>query len=63
MVYDFVVIGATGMPASIMAQMIKKELINEYGSFAPEAIVPPAPFFKELKKRNMILYENGKKIN
>ena len=53
----------TGMPASIMAQMIKKEIITEYGSFAPEAIVLPAPFFKELKKRNMIIYENGKKIN
>jgi saccharopine dehydrogenase-like NADP-dependent oxidoreductase len=53
----------TGMPASIIAQMIHKEIISEYGSFAPEVVVPPTPFFKELRKRNMFVYENGKKIN
>ncbi|MBM3232013.1 NAD-dependent epimerase/dehydratase family protein [Candidatus Pacearchaeota archaeon] len=53
----------TGMPASIMAQMIKEKIITERGSFAPEAIVPPKPFFDELKKRQMIVYENGKKTN
>lgn len=53
----------TGMPASIMAQMIKKGLIKEKGSFAPEAVVPPEPFFAELKKRRMIVLENGKVIN
>ena len=53
----------TGMPASIMAQMIKKGIISEKGSFAPEAIVPPKPFFKELRKRKMLVYENGKVIN
>ncbi len=53
----------TGMPASIMAQMIKKGIIEQKGSFAPEAVVPPEPFFKELRKRKMIVYENGKIIN
>jgi saccharopine dehydrogenase (NAD+, L-lysine-forming) len=53
----------TGMPASIMAQMIKKNIIKEKGSFSPERAVPPLPFFKELKKRKMIVLENGKKIN
>ena len=53
----------TGMPASIIAQMIKNEIIPEKGSFAPEAVVPPEPFFKELRKRKMIVYENGKQIN
>lgn len=53
----------TGMPASIMAQMIKEKTITERGSFAPEAIVPPKPFFHELSKRKMAIYENGKKIN
>jgi lysine 6-dehydrogenase len=53
----------TGMPASIMAQMIKEKIITERGSFAPEAVVPPKPFFHELKKRQMAIYENGKKIN
>lgn len=53
----------TGMPASIIAQMIEKEIITERGSFAPEAVVPPEYFFKELRKREMIVYKNGKKIN
>lgn len=53
----------TGMPISIMAQMIKEGLIKERGAFAPEAIVPPELFFKELRKRTMKVYENGKLIN
>lgn len=53
----------TGMPASIMAQMIKTGVIEEKGSFAPEACVPPEPFFRELRKRKMLVYENGKNIN
>ncbi|MFH0970420.1 MAG: saccharopine dehydrogenase C-terminal domain-containing protein [Candidatus Diapherotrites archaeon] len=53
----------TGMPASIIAQMIKEKVISERGSFAPEAVVPPVYFFKELRKRKMTVYENGKKIN
>ena len=53
----------TGMPASIIAQMIKEKIINEPGSYAPEAVVPPEPFFAELRKRKMEIYENGKIIN
>ncbi|MEM0465534.1 MAG: saccharopine dehydrogenase C-terminal domain-containing protein [Candidatus Pacearchaeota archaeon] len=53
----------TGMPASILAQMIKKRIITEKGSFSPEAVVPPEPFFQELRKRKMIVLENGKIIN
>ena len=53
----------TGMPASIMAQMILKKVITKPGSFSPEDIVPPEAFFKELKKRKMGVYENGKRIN
>lgn len=53
----------TGMTVSIMAQMIKNGTIKERGSFAPEAIIPPEPFFKELAKRKMVVYKNGKKIN
>jgi len=53
----------TGMPASILAQMIKTGVIKEKGSFSPEGVVPPEPFFKELRKRKMIVYENGKIIN
>ncbi len=53
----------TGMPASIMAQMILKGIIKESGSYSPEYIVPPEPFFEELRKRKMLVYENGKVIN
>jgi lysine 6-dehydrogenase len=53
----------TGMPASIIAQMIKKDIITERGSFAPEDVVPPELFFKELKKRHMFVYENKMQIN
>ena len=53
----------TGMTASIMAQMIHTEQIKDRGGFAPEDIVPPAPFFKELAKREMIVFENNRRIN
>mgnify|MGYP001578958572 CR=1 FL=1 len=53
----------TGMPASIMAQMVKTGIVKEKGVFAPEAVIPPQPFFKELKKRSMKVYENGQLIN
>ena len=53
----------TGMPASIMAQMIKTGAIEEYGSFSPEGVVPPKPFFKELRKGHMKVMENGRVIN
>lgn len=53
----------TGIPASIIARMIKEQIIKERGSFSPEAIVPTEPFFKELAKKQMIVYENNKIIN
>jgi saccharopine dehydrogenase-like NADP-dependent oxidoreductase len=53
----------TGMPASIIAQMILKKIITKPGSYSPEFIVPPEEFFKELRKRKMLVYENGKVIN
>lgn len=53
----------TGMPASIMAQMIFNNVISTKGSFAPEGVVPPEPFFKELAKRKMVVVENGRRIN
>lgn len=53
----------TGFPAVIMAEMIKDGRIQNRGSFAPEAIIPPEEFFKELQKRNFVVYENGKTIN
>lgn len=53
----------TGIPASIIAQMIKNGVIKESGSFAPEAIVPTRLFFEELVKKQMLVYENGRIIN
>ncbi len=53
----------TGFTAVIMAEMIKNGRIKEPGSFAPEAIVPPEDFFNEIRKRNFVVYENGKAIN
>lgn len=45
----------TGYPVSITAQMIENGMIQERGVFCPEEIVPPDPFFKELKKRDICL--------
>ena len=53
----------TGLSASILAQMVKEGIIKEKGCFSPEIGVPPAHFFKELKKKKMLVYENGKLIN
>lgn len=53
----------TGFPASILAQMVKKEIIKEKGSFSPEVGVPPSIFFKEIRKKKIKVYENGKIIN
>ena len=53
----------TGMPASIIAQMVKEGIISEKGSFSPEAVVPEKMFFEELRKRTMVVMENGKVIN
>jgi saccharopine dehydrogenase (NAD+, L-lysine-forming) len=52
----------TGIPVSIIAQMIKNSTIKEYGSFAPEAIVPPSIFFKELSRRGIMIYKNSRKL-
>lgn len=53
----------TGFPATILAEMMLKEEILERGMFTPEFIVPPEPFFAELGKRQIWVYENGKKLN
>ncbi len=53
----------TGLPASIIAQMILRKEIDARGSFAPEAVVPPRSFFEALRKRRMKVYLNGKRIN
>jgi saccharopine dehydrogenase-like NADP-dependent oxidoreductase len=53
----------TGIPASIIAQMIRNEKITGRGSFAPESVVPKEEFFKSLKEKEMAVYMNGRAIN
>jgi lysine 6-dehydrogenase len=43
----------TGFPVSIVAQLIERGLIKDYGVFGNEEIVPTPEFFKELNKRNI----------
>ncbi|MEE9440327.1 MAG: saccharopine dehydrogenase C-terminal domain-containing protein [Candidatus Thermoplasmatota archaeon] len=45
----------TAYPISITAQMIERNMIKERGVFCSVEIVPPKPFFEELKKRNIII--------
>jgi len=53
----------TGLPASIIAQMILDGRITARGSFAPDMAVPTGEFFKELKKKGMTVAQDGKDIN
>jgi len=53
----------TGIPCSIAAQGIVNEKLCKSGVFAPEDAINPVLFFKELKKRDIIIYENGRIIN
>lgn len=43
----------TGVPPSIMAQMIARGDIAERGVKSPEECIPPMPFFEELARRGM----------
>lgn len=46
----------TGIPGSIVAQMIAKGEIEERGALPPEKCVKPKPFFEELLKRGIQVY-------
>lgn len=46
----------TGVPPSIVAQMLANGQITERGVCSPEQCVPPVPYFKELEKREMPVY-------
>ena len=45
----------TGYPVAITAQMIENGTIQGRGVLCPEEIIPPTPFFAELKKRDITL--------
>lgn len=53
----------TGRTISIISQMLKNGLIEERGVHAPEGCVPHDYFFRELAKRKMLVYQDGKRIN
>ena len=53
----------TGFPAAITAEMIFDGRLAERGVFSPEFMIPHEPFFEELGKRKIAIYENGKRIN
>ena len=52
----------TGVPPSIIAQFIANDKIKFKGVSAPEFIIPEIEFFKELKKRNIYVSLNNKKV-
>jgi lysine 6-dehydrogenase len=43
----------TGVPPSIVAQLLGHKVIDQPGVFAPEAAVPPRPYLAELARRHM----------
>jgi saccharopine dehydrogenase-like NADP-dependent oxidoreductase len=43
----------TGVPPSIVAQLLATKVIDRPGVLAPEDAVPPEPFLAELAARNM----------
>lgn len=53
----------TGRTISVISQMLHNKQIFERGVFAPEAVIPQGEFLKELSKRKMFVYLDGKKIN
>ena len=53
----------TGVPPSIIAQMIVDGKITNKGVFPSESIILEEDFFKELAKRRIYIYQNNKKIN
>ncbi len=53
----------TGIPCSIIAQMLREKNITAIGSRSPEFFVPTKLFFKKIAKRKMKVYENEKRIN
>jgi lysine 6-dehydrogenase len=53
----------TGRTISVISQMLLRGEIEKTGVHGPEACVPHKPFFAELAKRKMFIYQDGKKIN
>jgi saccharopine dehydrogenase-like NADP-dependent oxidoreductase len=52
----------TGVPCSIITQMLLKGIKN-FGVFPPERVINPNEFFLELKKRGFMILKNNKNLN
>lgn len=51
----------TAVPPSIIAQMIASNQFGQRGVLPPELCISPEPFFKELKKRGMLIKSKTKR--
>lgn len=52
----------TGVPPSIVAQMLLDGRINKRGVLAPEVAVPALPFFEELARRNIVMSKISQEV-
>lgn len=53
----------TGVPPSVVSQMILNGKISSPGVYPPELVVPEEDFFKELAKRKIYIYLDDKRLN
>ncbi len=53
----------TGIPCSIAAQLLASGVIEKPGVYAPESVLEPERFFKELGKRGIKILKNGERVN
>jgi len=53
----------TAYPVSITAQMIENGTLQQRGVFCPEEIIPPQPFFKELRIRDIHLTVSERSVS
>jgi lysine 6-dehydrogenase len=53
----------TGMPLSVVSQMLAKGEIEQTGVLPPESAVKPEPFFKEIEKRGVQITETIQKTH
>ena len=53
----------TGIPCSIAAQFLASGIIEKSGVYAPESVIAPELFFKELGKRGIMVLKNGMRVN
>ena len=53
----------TGVPCAIAAQYLASGVVKRRGVFAPESVIEPELFFRELGRRGIQVLKNGKRVN